>query len=136
MILVIIIIQLVFRRVCYSLISPHPNTYTFSKRLAEDVVSDYFPQLPVVIARPAIGTVSKTLHACTVFVFIITKRYRKTLVPARDVVAKTSRAFRWKWRVFMEIVIFLSRHSTVENFHTESTRKVTRMLCTQKNQVN
>ncbi|CAH1715027.1 putative fatty acyl-CoA reductase CG5065 [Aphis gossypii] len=38
------------------LINPHPNTYTFSKRLAEDVVSDFYPQLPVVIARPSIVT--------------------------------------------------------------------------------
>ncbi|XP_008183261.1 putative fatty acyl-CoA reductase CG5065 [Acyrthosiphon pisum] len=38
------------------LISPHPNTYTFSKRLAEDVVGDFYPQLPVVIARPSIVT--------------------------------------------------------------------------------
>ncbi|VVC39646.1 Male sterility, NAD-binding,NAD(P)-binding domain,Fatty acyl-CoA reductase, C-terminal [Cinara cedri] len=36
------------------LIHPHPNTYTFSKRLAEDVVTDFHPQLPVVIVRPSI----------------------------------------------------------------------------------
>lgn len=46
----------------FSLIHPHPNTYTFSKRLAEDVVCDFFPQLPVVIARPSIGTVTLVFY--------------------------------------------------------------------------
>lgn len=46
----------------YSLMNPHPNTYTFSKRLAEDVVSEFYPQLPVVIARPSIGILY--LQAC------------------------------------------------------------------------
>ncbi|XP_065220770.1 putative fatty acyl-CoA reductase CG5065 [Planococcus citri] len=35
------------------IIKPHPNTYTYSKRLAENVVSDFYPRLPVVIARPS-----------------------------------------------------------------------------------
>ncbi|XP_050537409.1 putative fatty acyl-CoA reductase CG5065 [Daktulosphaira vitifoliae] len=38
------------------LIKPHPNTYTFSKRLAEDIVSEFYPQMPVCIARPSIVT--------------------------------------------------------------------------------
>ena len=38
------------------LIAPHPNTYTFTKRLAESLVSSQFPDIPVVIARPSIGT--------------------------------------------------------------------------------
>lgn len=38
-----------------SLLGPHPNCYTFSKRLAESVVEQAYPELPVVIARPSIG---------------------------------------------------------------------------------
>lgn len=36
------------------IISPHPNTYTYSKRLAEKLVADYHPTMPVAIARPSI----------------------------------------------------------------------------------
>lgn len=36
------------------LIAPHPNTYTFTKRLAERLVSREFPDIPVAIARPSI----------------------------------------------------------------------------------
>lgn len=39
-----------------ALIAPHPNTYTYTKRLAETLVADEYPNLPVVIARPAIVT--------------------------------------------------------------------------------
>uniref|UniRef100_A0A336KQE3 Fatty acyl-CoA reductase n=1 Tax=Culicoides sonorensis TaxID=179676 RepID=A0A336KQE3_CULSO len=39
-----------------NLIHPHPNTYTYSKRLAEILVRDYFKELPVVIVRPSIVT--------------------------------------------------------------------------------
>lgn len=38
-----------------SLIPPHPNTYTFTKRLAEILVRDEYENLPIVIARPSIG---------------------------------------------------------------------------------
>lgn len=38
------------------LIAPHPNTYTYSKRLAEKLVADEFPNMPVAIARPSIVT--------------------------------------------------------------------------------
>jgi len=38
------------------LIAPHPNTYTFTKQLAECLVSSHCPDIPVVIARPSIGT--------------------------------------------------------------------------------
>lgn len=38
-----------------SLLGPHPNCYTFSKRLAENVVGQAYKELPVVIARPSIG---------------------------------------------------------------------------------
>uniref|UniRef100_A0A1L8DYA8 Fatty acyl-CoA reductase n=1 Tax=Nyssomyia neivai TaxID=330878 RepID=A0A1L8DYA8_9DIPT len=37
-----------------NLIAPHPNTYTYSKRLAELLVRDEYPNLPVVIVRPSI----------------------------------------------------------------------------------
>lgn len=37
------------------LLKPHPNTYTYSKRLAEILVRDSYPLLPVIIARPSIG---------------------------------------------------------------------------------
>jgi nucleoside-diphosphate-sugar epimerase len=39
----------------FRLIAPHPNTYTYTKRLAEYLVGSQYPDLPVVIARPAIG---------------------------------------------------------------------------------
>lgn len=38
-----------------TLLKPHPNTYTYSKRLAEMLVRDEYPNLPIVIARPSIG---------------------------------------------------------------------------------
>jgi nucleoside-diphosphate-sugar epimerase len=38
------------------LIAPHPNTYTYTKRLAECLIQSQYPDLPVIIARPAIGT--------------------------------------------------------------------------------
>ncbi|KYN02613.1 PREDICTED: putative fatty acyl-CoA reductase CG5065 [Cyphomyrmex costatus] len=36
------------------LIHPHPNTYTYSKRLAETLVTNEYPNLPCCIARPSI----------------------------------------------------------------------------------
>lgn len=42
------------------LISPHPNTYTCTKRLAECLVGSQYPELPVVIARPAIGMLANS----------------------------------------------------------------------------
>uniref|UniRef100_A0A8D8T7M0 Fatty acyl-CoA reductase n=1 Tax=Cacopsylla melanoneura TaxID=428564 RepID=A0A8D8T7M0_9HEMI len=38
------------------LIHPHPNTYTYTKRLAESLVAREHPNLPVCIARPSIVT--------------------------------------------------------------------------------
>ncbi|KAG8239148.1 hypothetical protein J437_LFUL018767 [Ladona fulva] len=38
------------------LLSPHPNTYTYSKRLAEKLVEDYGKCMPVAIVRPSIVT--------------------------------------------------------------------------------
>ena len=39
------------------LLSPHPNTYTYSKRLAEMLIRDEHQNLPVAIARPSIGEI-------------------------------------------------------------------------------
>ncbi|XP_055548928.1 putative fatty acyl-CoA reductase CG5065 isoform X7 [Wyeomyia smithii] len=36
------------------LLKPHPNTYTYTKRLSECLVRDNYPQLPVCIVRPSI----------------------------------------------------------------------------------
>lgn len=49
----------------YSIIAPHPNTYTFTKRLAETVVAEYGNELPIVIVRPSIGTVLFYTHLST-----------------------------------------------------------------------
>ncbi|XP_008560558.1 putative fatty acyl-CoA reductase CG5065 [Microplitis demolitor] len=38
------------------LLEPHPNTYTYSKRLAETLIANEYPNLPCVIARPSIVT--------------------------------------------------------------------------------
>ncbi|XP_012263712.2 fatty acyl-CoA reductase 1-like [Athalia rosae] len=40
------------------LISGHPNTYTFTKALAEDLVSKWSKSLPIVIVRPSIVSAS------------------------------------------------------------------------------
>lgn len=45
-----------------SLIAPHPNTYTYTKRLAESLVKEHFPDMPVCIARPSIGKVLKIIY--------------------------------------------------------------------------
>lgn len=37
------------------LLKPHPNTYTYSKRLAEILVQKEYQHLPVCIVRPSIG---------------------------------------------------------------------------------
>ncbi|XP_025261932.1 putative fatty acyl-CoA reductase CG5065 isoform X2 [Camponotus floridanus] len=41
-------------RITPKLIHPHPNTYTYSKHLAEKLVANEFPELPCCIARPSI----------------------------------------------------------------------------------
>lgn len=43
----------------YRYLGSMPNTYTFSKRIAEQVINDYSKDLPTVIIRPSIGTCSK-----------------------------------------------------------------------------
>lgn len=37
------------------IIEPHPNTYTYSKRLAESLVANENGNIPVVIVRPSVG---------------------------------------------------------------------------------
>lgn len=37
------------------MMAPHPNTYTYTKRLAEILVRNEFPNLPLCIVRPSIG---------------------------------------------------------------------------------
>ncbi|KAK6627380.1 hypothetical protein RUM44_009857 [Polyplax serrata] len=41
-------------KIALDMIKPHPNTYTFTKRLAEGLVIEEFPNMPVCIARPSI----------------------------------------------------------------------------------
>lgn len=49
------------------LLRPHPNTYTYSKRLAELLVRDHYDRLPVIVARPSIGKClcPRTFHTHT-----------------------------------------------------------------------
>ncbi|VVD00954.1 unnamed protein product [Leptidea sinapis] len=47
-----------------SLLESHPNCYTYSKRLAESLVNDAYPTLPVVIARPSIVCPSLAEPVC------------------------------------------------------------------------
>ncbi|KAG8270222.1 hypothetical protein J6590_090139 [Homalodisca vitripennis] len=42
------------------LLGPHPNCYTYSKRLAESLVSEYGAIIPCAIARPSIGNICKS----------------------------------------------------------------------------
>lgn len=42
-------------KITTDLLNPHPNTYTYSKRLAEILVQNEYPNYPVCIARPSIG---------------------------------------------------------------------------------
>ncbi|CAG4910880.1 unnamed protein product [Colias eurytheme] len=41
-----------------SLMQKHPNSYTYSKRLAEALVRESYPDLPAVVVRPSIVTPS------------------------------------------------------------------------------
>lgn len=52
-----------------------PNTYVFSKKLAEQVIGDYSESLPCVLLRPSIGAYIFTRHFITSCDFI---RYQKT----------------------------------------------------------
>lgn len=48
-------------RITDDLLKPHPNTYLYSKRLAEQLVQDQHLKLPVCIARPSIGRINTCL---------------------------------------------------------------------------
>lgn len=39
------------------LLGPHPNTYTYTKRLAEILVASEYESLPICIVRPSIGKI-------------------------------------------------------------------------------
>lgn len=41
--------------ICFSLLGDWPNTYTFTKALAEQVVSKEGRGLPIAVFRPAVG---------------------------------------------------------------------------------
>ncbi|BES98847.1 Male sterility protein [Nesidiocoris tenuis] len=41
-------------KIAKDLIKPHPNVYTYSKRISEALVASYFPKMPVCIVRPSI----------------------------------------------------------------------------------
>lgn len=43
------------KKVTKDIIKPHPNTYTYSKRLAESLVAQEVDNMRVVIVRPSIG---------------------------------------------------------------------------------
>ncbi|XP_014261584.1 putative fatty acyl-CoA reductase CG5065 [Cimex lectularius] len=43
-------------KIAPDLLQPHPNTYTYSKRIAEALVDSYSSELPVCIIRPSIVT--------------------------------------------------------------------------------
>lgn len=49
---VIILIKLTF---VFRLLGNCPNTYTFSKALAEGLVNEQMDKLPIIIVRPAVG---------------------------------------------------------------------------------
>lgn len=48
------------------IILPHPNTYTYSKRLAESLVASENGNIPVVIVRPSVGKYHHQKHLTTV----------------------------------------------------------------------
>lgn len=56
-------------KVTADLLNPHPNTYTYSKRLAEILVQNEYPNLPVAITRPSIG--KSQFSIILYFIFLI-----------------------------------------------------------------
>lgn len=46
---------------------PWPNTYSFTKAVAEELVHSYAPKLPIVIIRPSIGKMQMVLCECFTF---------------------------------------------------------------------
>lgn len=70
-----------------NLLYPHPNTYTYSKRLAEILVQKEYPNLPVCIARPSIGKYNNNKFVFILFawfriiiiiIIYFNQKYRKT----------------------------------------------------------
>lgn len=55
------------------LLGPHPNCYTYSKRMAESLVSEYAHRLPLSVARPSIGK-------CLYFIYLFIKPYINIIV--------------------------------------------------------
>jgi len=49
--LILYVLKIMYRCLDYT-----PNTYIFSKNLAENVIQDYSFSLPCAIVRPSIGT--------------------------------------------------------------------------------
>lgn len=52
------------------LIAPHPNTYTYTKRLSELLVRDEYPNLPICIVRPSIGEIKNKIYINFLGIFI------------------------------------------------------------------
>ena len=50
-----------------SIYQKHPNSYTYSKRLAEALVRESYPQLPAVVVRPSIGEAKEEFILHTIF---------------------------------------------------------------------
>lgn len=48
-----------FNGVTAKLIAPWPNTYTFTKAIAEDLIREYSERLPIVVIRPSVGKIFK-----------------------------------------------------------------------------
>lgn len=51
-----------------SLIKGYPNTYTFAKAIAEEVVQRGAGNMPVSIVRPAVG---KTRYVCSLRLYVV-----------------------------------------------------------------
>lgn len=45
-----------------SIYQKHPNSYTYSKRMAEALVREYYPSLPAAVIRPSIGKLLAICH--------------------------------------------------------------------------
>lgn len=41
----------------FRILDKYPNTYTFSKNLAEAIVAEYCEDIPTVLFRPAVGKI-------------------------------------------------------------------------------
>lgn len=54
-----------------SLIKPHPNTYTYSKRLAENLVANEYDNMRTCIVRPSIGIFFIYSFLSSLFVYFL-----------------------------------------------------------------